>query len=83
MPIILVAWEAEIRKITVPRQPRQKVCETLSQKKAGCGSMSLSAAVVGSINEEDRDPSQPGQKVRPPIFKITRAKRADSRGRAP
>jgi hypothetical protein len=29
-PVILVTQEAEIRRITVPSQPRQIVCETLS-----------------------------------------------------
>jgi hypothetical protein len=33
MPIILATQKAEIRKIEVQRQPRQIVCETLSQKK--------------------------------------------------
>jgi hypothetical protein len=28
MPIILVTWEAEIRRIVVPSQPRQKVYKT-------------------------------------------------------
>jgi hypothetical protein len=32
MPVILGTKEAEIRKITVQSQPRQTVCETLSQK---------------------------------------------------
>jgi hypothetical protein len=32
MPIILATREAEIRRIEVLRQPRQTVCETLSQK---------------------------------------------------
>jgi hypothetical protein len=32
MPVILVTQEAEIRRITVPSQPWQTVCETLSQK---------------------------------------------------
>jgi hypothetical protein len=33
MPKILTTKEAEIRRITVQSQPRQKVCETLSRKK--------------------------------------------------
>jgi hypothetical protein len=32
MPIILTTQEAEIRRIEVQSQPRQIVCETLSQK---------------------------------------------------
>jgi hypothetical protein len=32
MPVILATQEAEIRRITVQSQPRQIVCETLSQK---------------------------------------------------
>jgi hypothetical protein len=32
MPLTLVTQEAEMRRITVPSQPRQIVCETLSQK---------------------------------------------------
>jgi hypothetical protein len=32
MPVILAIQEAEIRRITVQSQPRQIVCETLSQK---------------------------------------------------
>jgi hypothetical protein len=32
MPVILVTQEAEIRRIAVPSQPRQTVCETLSGK---------------------------------------------------
>jgi hypothetical protein len=32
-PIILVTWEAEIRRIAVQSQPRQIVLETLSHKK--------------------------------------------------
>jgi hypothetical protein len=32
MPIILATQEAEIRRITVQSQPRQIICETLSQK---------------------------------------------------
>jgi hypothetical protein len=32
MPVILATQEAEIRKIPVQSQPRQVVCETLSQK---------------------------------------------------
>jgi hypothetical protein len=32
MPIILATQEAEIRRIMVRSQPRQIVCETLSQK---------------------------------------------------
>jgi hypothetical protein len=31
-PVILAAQEAEIRRIRVPSQPRQIVCETLSQE---------------------------------------------------
>jgi hypothetical protein len=31
MPVILATQEAEIRKIVVGSQPRQIVCETLSQ----------------------------------------------------
>jgi hypothetical protein len=31
-PIILATQEAKIRRISVPSQPRQVVCETLSQK---------------------------------------------------
>jgi hypothetical protein len=31
-PVILATQEAEIRRITVPSQPAQIVCETLSQK---------------------------------------------------
>jgi hypothetical protein len=33
MPIILATQEAEIRSISVGSQPKQTVCETLSQKK--------------------------------------------------
>jgi hypothetical protein len=33
MPVILVTQEAEIRRIVVPSQPRQIVCEILSRKK--------------------------------------------------
>jgi hypothetical protein len=33
MPVILSIWEAEIRRIMVPGQPRQKVCETHLIKK--------------------------------------------------
>jgi hypothetical protein len=33
MPITLATQEAEMRRITVQSQPRQIVCETLSQKK--------------------------------------------------
>jgi hypothetical protein len=33
MSVILATQEAEIRRITVQNQPRQIVCETLSQKK--------------------------------------------------
>jgi hypothetical protein len=32
MPVILATQEAEIRRIVVISQPRQIVCETLSQK---------------------------------------------------
>jgi hypothetical protein len=32
MPVILATQEAEIRRITVPSQPGQIVCETLSRK---------------------------------------------------
>jgi hypothetical protein len=32
MPVILVTQEAEIRRISVRSQPRQIVCEILSQK---------------------------------------------------
>jgi hypothetical protein len=32
MPVILATQEAEIRRITFQSQPRQIVCETLSQK---------------------------------------------------
>jgi hypothetical protein len=32
-PVILTTQEAEIRKIKVQSQPRQTVCETLSQNK--------------------------------------------------
>jgi hypothetical protein len=32
MPVILATQEAEIRRIEVQSQPRQIVCETLSQK---------------------------------------------------
>jgi hypothetical protein len=32
MPIILVTWKAEIRRITVQGQPRQLVFETTSPK---------------------------------------------------
>jgi hypothetical protein len=31
-PVILATWEAEIRNIMVHSQPRQIVCEILSQK---------------------------------------------------
>jgi hypothetical protein len=38
MPVILATWEPEIGRITVPAQPRQKVCETtISPEKAGHG----------------------------------------------
>jgi hypothetical protein len=33
MPVIIVIWEAEIRRIIVRSHPRQIVCESLSQKK--------------------------------------------------
>jgi hypothetical protein len=33
MLVILATQEAEIRRISVQSQPRQTVCETLSQKK--------------------------------------------------
>jgi hypothetical protein len=33
MPVILATQEAEMRRTTVRSQPRQIVCETLSQKK--------------------------------------------------
>jgi hypothetical protein len=33
MPVILATQEAEIRRIVVQSQPREKVCQTLSQKK--------------------------------------------------
>jgi hypothetical protein len=33
MPVILATHEAEIRRITVQSQPRQRVRETFSQKK--------------------------------------------------
>jgi hypothetical protein len=32
MPVILATQEAEIRRIMVQNQPRQRVCKTLSQK---------------------------------------------------
>jgi hypothetical protein len=32
MPVILATQEAEIRRIAVQGQPRQTVCQTLSQK---------------------------------------------------
>jgi hypothetical protein len=32
-PVILAIWEAEIRRTAVGGQPRQLVCEILSQKK--------------------------------------------------
>jgi hypothetical protein len=34
MPIILAMQEAEIRKIVIRIQPKQIICETLSQKNA-------------------------------------------------
>jgi hypothetical protein len=40
-PVILATWEAEIRWIKVQSQPKQIVCETLSQNKTtkkGCQS---------------------------------------------
>jgi hypothetical protein len=40
--IILVTWEAEIMKITVPEQPKKEVGETSTQrKKVVCGDMHL------------------------------------------
>jgi hypothetical protein len=32
MPVILATQEAEIRRITIHSQPKQIICETLSQK---------------------------------------------------
>jgi hypothetical protein len=32
MPLILASWEVEIRRIEVPGQPGQIVCETLFLK---------------------------------------------------
>jgi hypothetical protein len=42
MPVILITWEAEIRKIMVPSHPEQNICETLiSTEKAEHGGMHL------------------------------------------
>jgi hypothetical protein len=42
MPVILATWEAEIRRIVVPVQPRQKVCKTSSQLIGGYSGAGLS-----------------------------------------
>jgi hypothetical protein len=51
VPIILATLEAEIRKIVVKSQPRQKVQETPSQPIAGCSNKYLIPATAGNLIE--------------------------------
>jgi hypothetical protein len=51
-PVILVAWEAEIGRIVVCGQPKQKICETPSHKPiAGPtpGILAMQNAEIGKI----------------------------------
>jgi hypothetical protein len=53
MPVSLVTWEAEIGRILVAGQPRQKVSETLVQPITRCGGVHLSSQVHRKHKEED------------------------------
>jgi hypothetical protein len=57
-------WEAEIGRIAVPAQPRQKTFETPSQHKK-LGVVVLVHTTVENVKQESRSPSWPGQKPRP------------------
>jgi hypothetical protein len=68
------AQEVDIRRITGPYQPGQKVCEIPSQqKRLGVVVHICIQTAVKSIKQEDCSPGQ--DKKGNPIFKITRAKR--------
>jgi hypothetical protein len=61
MPVILATQEAKIRKIEVQSEPRQIVCETLSQKNPSQKWASREAQGIGPefkpqyrINKNDR-----------------------------
>jgi hypothetical protein len=77
VPVIQTTWEAEIRRIVVPGQPRQKSLRPcLNVKKAGHGDTHPIPVTVGSIKKENCGLGLPGGKKQDPISKITRAKRA-------
>jgi hypothetical protein len=73
-PAIPAIWEADIRRIEVLGQPRQKVCENLSQwkKRWVQWCTTVISAMVGTVKQEDqRSWSQL------PWVKISRAERAE------
>jgi hypothetical protein len=66
VPVIPAIQKAEIRRILVLGQPRQKVHKTTShQKKSGHGGVSIIPSSTGSIKQENCVPGQLWQKVRP------------------
>jgi hypothetical protein len=66
MSVILATWEAEIRRIVIQGQPRQKVSETPSlQKMLNVVVHTCHPIYAGSINQRIKAHTGPGIKVRP------------------
>jgi hypothetical protein len=64
LPVILTTWEAEIGRIIVQGQPRQKVCKTPFKPIAGHSSIHLSFQSVQTAKVERlMVPGQPRQKT--------------------
>jgi hypothetical protein len=63
MPVILVTWEVEMRRITIQGQPGQKVSENPSQPiKAGHGGGCLSSQLCRKHKIGECDSSSPMHK---------------------
>jgi hypothetical protein len=67
MPIILAIWEAKIRRMAVPGQPRQKsLGDSISTEKSWVWwHVPFILVTAGRIKWEDQGPGQPGHKVTP------------------
>jgi hypothetical protein len=66
--------EAEIRKMTVQSQPRQKFCKTSTQPIAGC--TVVCTYHPNKLKKQDGSPGQPRQKARPYLQNNQSKKRA-------
>jgi hypothetical protein len=66
-PVILATQEAETRRIMVQSQPRQIVCETLSQKDP---SQKWAGRVAEGVGPEFKPQTQPPQKKKTPRLTV-------------